>query len=155
MAHSERYKKSVTHSVKSSLMDAPIPAIEAPILIPKPIVSRSTVGKIYDKSKFVINKFAKWIEVFIPEEPKRVVNNKLEKLKTQVNSIFGKIAKNRLEIRETNSAIKGFTRQYTIHGIEKVDAASFLAASRPQVVNLLTDKRQTKVNLVLTCTMEI
>jgi len=72
----------------------------------------------------------------------------------QVNSIFGKKAKNRLEIRETNSTINGFTKQYTIHGIEKVDAASFLAASRPQVVSLLTDKRQTKVNLVLTCTME-
>jgi len=45
---------------------------------------------------------------------------------SEVNSIFGKIAKNRLEIRETNSAIKGFTKQYTIHGIEGVDAASFL-----------------------------
>src|SRR6218665_1166296 len=154
MAHSARDKKSVTHSVKSRLMDAPGAAIEAPILIPKPIVSRSTVGKIYDKSKSVINKFAKWIEGFIPEEQKRVVNDKLEKLKTQVNSIFGKIAKIRLEIRETNSAIKGFTRQYTIHGIEGVDAASFLAASRPEVVNLLSGKRQTKVNLVLNCTME-
>src|SRR6218665_3841341 len=123
MAHSERYKKSVTHSVKSSLMDAPIPAIEAPILIPKPIVSRSTVGKIYDKTKSVINKFARWIEGAIPEEPKRVVNDKLEKLKTQVNSIFGKLAKNKLEIRESNSAIKGFTKQqYTTCGTQGVDA---------------------------------
>jgi len=94
----ERHNKSVTDSDKSSLMDAPVPAIEASILIPKPFVSRSTVSKIYDKTKSVINKFAKWIEGFIPEEPKRVVNDKLEKLKAKVNSIFGKIAKNRLEI---------------------------------------------------------
>ena len=78
------------------------------------------------------------------------MNDKLEKLKTQVNSIFNK-TKNKLEIFETNSAIMG---QYTIHGIEEVDAASFLAASRPQVVSLLAGKRQTKVNLVRTCTME-
>src|SRR6218665_1030758 len=94
----ERYNKSVTDSVKSSLMDAPFPVIETPVLVPQPFISRSTVGKIYDKTKSVINKFAKWIEGFIPEEPKRVVNDKLEKLKAKVNSIFGKIAKNRLEI---------------------------------------------------------
>src|SRR6218665_1903726 len=135
-------------------MDAPVPVIETPILVPKPFVSRSTVGKIYDKTKSEINKFAKWIEGVIPEEPKRVVNEKLEELKAKVGSIFGKIAKNKLEIRETNSAIKGFTKQYTICGTQGVDAASFLAASRPQVVSLLGGKRQTKVNLVLNCTME-
>jgi len=67
----ERYNKSVTDSVKSSLMDAPIPVIETPI--PKPFISRSTVGKIYNKTKSAIYKFAKWIKGFIPEEPKRVV----------------------------------------------------------------------------------
>src|SRR6218665_564196 len=78
----EQHNKSVTDGVKSSLMDAPVPAIEAPILILKPVVSRSTVSKIY-KTKSVINKFAKWIEGFIPEEPKRVVNDKLEKAKNK------------------------------------------------------------------------
>ena len=74
------------------------------------------------------------------------MSEKLEALKTKVNTIFRKIAKNRLEIQETKSAIKGFTKQYTIHGIEGVDAASFLAASRPQVVSLLSGKRGTNVS---------
>jgi len=139
---------------KSSLMDAPVPVLEAPILVPKPFVSRSTVGKIYDETKSEINKFAKWIEGYIPEGPKRVVNEKLEALKAKVSSIFGKIAKNKLKIRESNSAIKGFTKQNTIRGIEGVAAAFFLAESRPQVVSVLSGKRQTKVNLVLNCTME-
>jgi len=68
---------------KSSLMDAPVPAIEAPILVPKPFVSKSAVGKIYDETRSEINKFAKWIEGAIPEGSKRVVNEKLEALKAK------------------------------------------------------------------------
>ena len=77
----ERCNKSVTYSVKRSLIDAPDSVIKTPILVPKPFASRSIVGKIYDKTKSVINKFAKWIESNIPVEPKRVVSEKLEALK--------------------------------------------------------------------------
>jgi len=45
-------------------------------------------------------------------------------------------------------------RQYKIKGIDGVDAESFLAAARPQVVSLLEGKRGTKVSLVFTCTMQ-
>src|SRR6218665_468189 len=121
----ERYNRDVNDTVNNSLMDAPVPVIETPILVPKPFVSRSTVGKIYDKTTSVINKFAKWIEGAIPEEPIRVVNEKLEELKAKVRAIFGKIAKNKLEIRETNSVIKGFTKQYTIRGTQGVDAKTW------------------------------
>ena len=42
---SERYNKGVKDTVHNSLMDAPVPAIETPVLIPKAFVSSSTVSK--------------------------------------------------------------------------------------------------------------
>src|SRR6218665_4185431 len=50
---------------------------------------------------------------------------------------------------KTSSAIKGFTKQYTIDGTRGIDSLSFLNAIRPDVVNPLSENRQTKINLVL------
>src|SRR6218665_2386888 len=55
---------------------------------------------------------------------------------------------------KTSSAIKGFTKQYTIDGTRGIDSLSFLNAIRPDVVNPLSENRQNKINLVLTCAME-
>ena len=57
------------------------------------------------------------------------MNEKLEALKTKVNSLFNKLKK--FEIRESKSAIKGFAKQYTIDGMEGIDAVSFLNSVQP------------------------
>src|SRR5688572_12936829 len=57
-------------------------------------------------------------------------------------------------MRETASAIREFTKQYTIDGTDGIDAVSFLNLVKPQVIGLLSRNRQTKINLLLTCTME-
>ena len=58
------------------------------------------------------------------------------------------------EIRETNSAIKGFTNQYTIDGSDGIDAMSFLNDVQPQVTDLMSKHRQKKINFILTCTIK-
>ena len=80
------------------------------------------------------------------------MNEKLEALKTQVNAIYNNLKK--FEIRESKSAIKGFAKQYTIDGMEGIDALSFLNSVRPQVISQISGNRATKINLVLTCSME-
>jgi len=100
------------------------------------------------------------------------VKSKLESLKSKepVKSVKSVIAKlfrtkrktsdssdidiNRIKIQETNSALKGFTKQYTIEGHEGIDPESFLTKVKPQVIALLSRNRSTKVILVLTCVME-
>jgi hypothetical protein len=59
-----------------------------------------------------------------------------------------------INIRESKSAIKGFTKQYTIDGWNGTDADRFLKTVKPKVISLLSKNRQTKINMVLTCTME-
>ena len=59
-----------------------------------------------------------------------------------------------LKLYESESAIKGFTKQYTIDGRRGIDVLIFLNVVRPQIIALLERNRRIKVNLVLTCTME-
>ena len=58
------------------------------------------------------------------------------------------------KLYESESAIKGFTKQYRIDGRQRIDATTFLDVVRPQIIGLLERSRCIKVNLVLTCTME-
>src|SRR5271155_1650745 len=134
-------------------IDAPVPDIRVPTLTPSSYAPTFNVQKICDGTKSAINEFANWLVSYIPSEPKRIVNKKLEALKTQVNTLFSKLKK-RFQIRESKSAIKGFAKQYTIDGMESIDAVSFLNSVQPQVIGMISENPMTKIYLVLTCTME-
>ena len=98
---------------------------------------------------------ADWIVNFIPKpEQKHAINQKLKSLKSYVKNRFAKVRTKKFQIRKIASAIKRFTEQYTIDGTSGIDALSFLNAVRPHAVNLFSENRQTKINLVLTCAME-
>ena len=112
------------------------------------------VKLIYENTKFGINEFAKWIEGFESVVPTNEVDQKVKALHAKVKSIFHQHARQKFKIEQTATAIKGFTTQHTINGAVGIDAATFLNIARPLVVDLLERNRQTKINLVLTCTME-
>src|SRR6218665_3160408 len=147
-----------------NFLDTPVPGNDKhPILAPNKFISpakQSRLNKtIFDELKHKviskINSFADWIISFIPKpEQKLAVNHKLESLKSYVKSHFAKIGTKKFKIRKTASVIKEFTKQYTIDGTSGINALSFLNSLRPHIVNLLSENRQTKINLVLTCTME-
>ena len=58
------------------------------------------------------------------------------------------------EVRESNSALRNFTRVYTVHGIEGADARSFLTNVRENITRVLRNNRGTKVKLIFKCYME-
>jgi len=135
-------------------MDTPVPSIKFPTLIPSVYVPKSFVEKIYNKTRSAINTFADWITNYILQEPKKIVNDKLEALRITVKAIIQKFYKNKFEIRESKSALRGFAKQYTIDGVEGIDAMSFLSRVKHQVLCLFEKNRMNKINKVLTCTME-
>src|SRR5271166_3116066 len=154
-----------------SILDSPVPDIQVPTLSPSPYVPTSVFRKIYDKTKAAIKAvvkaatkapakaatfaaakaatFANWIVSLISPEPKRIVNEKRKASNTKVDTNLKKF-----EIRESKSAIKGFAKQYTIDGMEGIDAVSFLNSVRPQVISQISRNPMTKINIVLTCIME-
>ena len=153
---------------ENNLLDAPVPSTSTPVLTPIPASLdkiKKSVKTLGNKIKSEINSFANWIANYIPPPVKAAVNDKVEDLKMKVNNIFNTVYKNvnfkalmkktePYKIKEPKTAIRGFTKQYTIDGSVNIDAESFLNAVQPLVINILEANQQTKVNFVLTCTME-
>src|SRR5688572_30734069 len=156
-----------TQSVKtvheSDLLDAPVPDIKVPTLVPGKYTPPSNTWKssfsgvleeVKNKVRSKLNTFSDWLINYVAPREKKSVNERLDSLKLKVSSIFSKINKPKFEIRETASAIKGFTKRHTIEGTHGIDSTSFLDAVRPQVVSLLTKNRGIKVQFDLNCVME-
>src|SRR5688572_24941069 len=144
---------------ESDLLDAPVPDIKVPTLVPSKYTppsntwkSRLTEAKNKVRSK--LNTFSDWLINYVAPQEKKSVNEKLDSLKSKVSSIFSKINKKKFEILETAKAIKGFTKRHTIEGTHGIDVTSFLDTVRPQVVGLLTKNRGIKVQFDLSCVME-
>ena len=126
--------------------------VEIPTQEPIPV---SRVQKVFNETKLAINRCVKAIERKIPKQPMKIVKEKVGVMQTKITSYFRKlINKPRFEIHLTASAIKGFSKQYTVEGAKGIDATSFLNAVQAQVIDLLSKNRQTKVNFILTCAME-
>ena len=150
----------------------PVPVL-TPTVPVKPKLNdriKKSLGVLANRVKSDINAITNWIGSYIPQAPMRVVNEKLCALKTTANTLFntmyaglfGKKATFEMEesksatceMKESKSAIKGFAKQYTIDGMEGVDAMAFLNTVRPQIISLLSKNLMTKINMVLTCVME-
>ena len=58
------------------------------------------------------------------------------------------------ELKESKSALRKFTMQYTIEGRAGYDPESFMRDVKQTVINLLRKNRRTKVKLILRCNME-
>ena len=97
-----------------NLLDEPVPNIGVPVLQPttasKPKLFRrvkESLSVLGNKIKSETNTFADWLISYVPEPIKKEVNEKVEALKSKVNSIFDGFYKNKPKIRESGSAIKG------------------------------------------------
>ena len=75
---------------------------------------------------------------------------KLKKLREKIEGIY----RQSLEAEERDSALKKFTRVYTIDGIVGYDARRFLQDARQNMTSVLRNNRKMKVKLILKCNME-
>ena len=56
---------------------------------------------------------------------------------------------------QSKSALKNFAIQYQITGLNGYDPESFLLNSKQSIINLMINTRLTKVQLILSCMMEV
>src|SRR5688572_5671500 len=160
---SSRLLQSVKTVHESNPLDAPVPDIKVPTLVPGKYIPPSNTWKsrfnnvlieAKNKVRSNLNTFSDWLINYVVPREKKSVDEKLNSLQSKISSIFNKINKKKFEILETASAIKGFTKRHTIQGTGGIDVTSFLDAVKPQVVGLLTKTRGVKVQFDLVCVME-
>src|ERR1043165_9488794 len=120
---SSRLMQSDQTGLESNLLDAPIPDIKVPTLTPGKYTPPSNtwtssfsnvLKEVKHKVRSKLNSFANWLVNFVTPPERKPVNEKLQALRSKISSIFSKINKPEYKIQETASAIRGFTKQYTI-----------------------------------------
>ena len=89
---------------------------------------------------------------YIPPKPK-VVDKVLESFKNKIKK-FMKRRDSLFQLTQTKSALKNFAIQYRIIGSNGYDPEKFLIKYKQPITNLMTNTRQTKVKLILSCMME-
>ena len=96
-----------------------------------------------------ITDFGNWLTDRVgPEQTPQLLNEIVEHVRTNYPP------RQPFEVREGISALRNFTRVYTIDGIAVVDARSFLNNARENITRVLRENRETKVKLILKCDME-
>ena len=82
----------------------------------------------------------------VKEIPKSV-SPKLNKLQEQIKRIFEE--KIPFEVKESDSALRGFARVYTVDAMGVFDPRSFMDGARENLTENLSNNRNTKVKLIL------
>ena len=78
-----------------------------------------------------VNDFGNWLTDRVgPEQTSQVLNEIVEHVRTNYPP------RQSFEVRESNSALRNFTRVYTIDGIEGFDAESFLDGVRENITRV-------------------
>ena len=96
-----------------------------------------------------VTDFGNWLTGHVgPEQTSRVLNEIVEHVRTNYPP------RQSLEVGESDSTLREFTRVYTINGIEGYDARRFLQDARQNIMSVLRNNRKTKVKLILKCNME-
>ena len=86
----------------------------------------------------------------VKEIPKSV-SPRLKKLQEEIKSIYQQMK--RFEVRESDFALEGFAKVYTVDGKLKIDPRSFMDGARENLTEILRNNRNTKVKIILRCYM--
>ena len=96
-----------------------------------------------------VTDFGNWVTNYVgPEQTSQVLNEIVEHVRTNYPP------RQSLEVRESNSALRNFARVYTVDGMERYDAQSFLQNTRQNITSILRNNRGTKVKLNFKCNMK-
>ena len=121
--------------------------VNVPFLTPTPYTPpQATPAPSSNAVEDLINYLDNVIEI------PRSVSPRIKKLQEDIKSIYNRMKL--FEVIEGNSALREFARVYTIDGVERYDARSFLLYSRENITRILRNNRRTKVKLILKCIME-
>ena len=105
--------------------------------------ARQLASNITESVQRSITDFGNWLTGRVgPEQTPQVLNEITAHVRTNYPP------RQSFEVRESNSALRNFTRVYTVDGIEGIDARSFLDHVRENITRVLRKNRRTKVKLI-------
>ena len=131
-------------------LDKKIPAIKVPILIPgkRSVFPKAIPKKIGENVENVVD-WAKWLESVEDAEIRKKSTPAVEKLKKEIAELWGE----KLTVEKGKSAFGKFARQFIIRGDDSLSPQEFFRKARGEIVLLLRQNPQTKVQCILNVEM--
>ena len=137
--------RNATRSVNTSaILDQPNLNDKTSVLQPTAHFIAKSIQKIKD--------LGEWLLDYIPPKPK-LVDEALESFKHLIKKLYNK-RDTYFQLKESKSALNKFAMQYRIDGKDWIDPDLFLVNAKQSITNILINRRQTKVKLILTCMMK-
>ena len=145
---------------RENLLDEGVPEIDVPILRPttyvRPLTNPKSLKYLAKEAFSSINKkigdFANWIVSYVPKPVERVVSKRVATLKKEVKTIFDRLTRSRVSLREKEAPIKGFLKTYRVDGMKGYDQRAFVDHVRSRIIELLSKKKKPfQVKFVLSC----
>ena len=124
--------------------------INAPFLIPerRKILPRVVPRAIKENVNNVVD-WAKWLESVEDAEIRKKSTPAVEKLKKQIAELWGE----KLTVEKGKSAFGNFVRQFIIRGDDSLSLQEFFQKARGEIVLLVRQNPQTKVQCILNVEM--
>ena len=111
--------------------------------------ARRLASNITDSVRRRVTDFGNWLTDYVgPGQTSRVLREVAEHVRENYPP-----QQQPFEVRESASALRNFTRVYTINGREGIDVQPFFQSVRGNITRILRNNRRTKVKLVLICYM--
>ena len=134
----------------NSILDSPIEEINVPILKPTRYNPRRGPPLRIERN---FNRFADWIMAYVPEPMRRRVDERIERLRTEIENIYQRYRELQLYRRE--APLRGFLSTHRIDGRKGYDQRTFTQYIRPRVIRFLDEKEKPfKMKIILTCTFK-
>ena len=128
------------------------PEINVPVLKPEIVVVKEKEAPTVIKS--TTETVLGWMN-WLAESGKKIikpVSAALKNIKEKINAIFQKEKK--FEVREGQSALKNFVREFIIEGRSGYSPQSFFEAVRNLMIKILQENKNTKTKMILICKMQ-
>ena len=111
--------------------------------------ARRLASNITDSVRRRVTDFGNWLTGYVgPDQTTQVLREVVEHVRENYPP------QQPFEVIESASALRNFTRVYTINGREGIDVQPFFQSVRGNITSVLRNNRRTKVKLVLICNME-
>ena len=133
----------------SAILDDPL--LDEQILEDNTTVLQPT-QKFIAKSIQTIKDFGNWLLDYIPPKPK-VIDEAVEAFKNLIKKLYNKTDAS-FKLKESKFALKKFAIQYLIDGKDGFDHDLFMDKVKQSITNLLINRRQYTLKLILSCMME-
>ena len=131
-----------------NIMNIRNPSINIPILQPDiAVVKENQAPTFIEKTTETVLGWINWLVESGKKYIVKPIPSSLKNLKEKINKIFEK--KKEFEVKEDESALKNFVREYLIDGKPGYDPQRFVEAVRNLVLKILKENKNTKVKMIL------